>query len=213
MRQPGPPLARAAKRILDVTVSASLLVVLSPLLVIIAAAVRLTSEGPVLFIQQRIGQAEKTFDLYKFRTMVAGNSDVDHRAFVTAQLKGEAEGQSSDGTFKLDDPRVTGVGQFLRRYSLDELPQLLNVLNGTMSLVGPRPSLAWEIELFESCHRARAAAVPGCSGLWQVSGRNRLSNLEMLELDLEYVRNWSLSQDISILVRTPIAMMRGDGAR
>ena len=213
MTPPGPPFARAAKRLLDVVLSGVLLVVLSPLMAVIAASVKLTSKGPVLFKQERIGQGEQTFLLYKFRTMSADNSDADHRAFVEAQLKGEDGGSSADGTFKLDDPRVTTVGAVLRRYSLDELPQLMNVLNGSMSLVGPRPSLSWEIELFSDRHRARAAAVPGCSGLWQTSGRNRLSNIEMLDLDLDYVDNWSLRRDLGILARTPVAILRGDGAR
>lgn len=213
MKPPGAPTARAAKRLLDMILSTSLLLLLSPVMAVISVAIKATSPGPVLFRQERVGQGEKSFLLYKFRTMQNVNCDDEHRAFVTAQLKGEDGGSSEDGTFKLNDPRVTRVGAFLRRYSLDELPQLANVLNGSMSLVGPRPSLEWEIELFSDHHRARAAAVPGCSGLWQTSGRNRLSNIEMLELDLDYVDNWTLRRDLTILARTPLAILRGDGAR
>lgn len=210
---PGRRSAHMAKRALDVAVSGLSLVVLSPVFALIAVAIKATSDGPVLFKQERIGQDEVPFQLYKFRTMVTDNSDAEHRAFVTAQIEGSATADTTDGAFKLDDPRVTSVGSFLRRFSIDELPQLANVFNGTMSLVGPRPSLDWEIELYRDEHRRRAAAVPGCSGLWQVSGRNRLSTNEMLDLDLEYVDNWSLLGDLSILLRTLPAVIRGDGAR
>lgn len=213
MVQPGPTWARLAKRGVDLGVAGFLLVVLSPVLAVIAGLVKRSSPGPALFVQERIGQNERPFPLFKFRTMQVSNSDAEHRAFVTAQLEGATDPSTSDGNYKLDDPRVTAIGSMLRRYSLDELPQLFNVVNGTMSLVGPRPSLAWEIELFSPEHRARAAAVPGCSGLWQVSGRNRLTMVEMLDLDVDYVENWSFWRDLGILGRTPSAILRGDGAR
>lgn len=213
MRLPGDPRAHKAKRIIDIVVSGVSLVVLSPVFAAIAIAIKVTSDGPVLFSQERIGRDEVPFKLYKFRTMVTDNSDAEHRAFVTAQIQGTAVAETTDGAFKLDDPRVTSVGAFLRRFSIDELPQLANVFNGTMSLVGPRPSLDWEIALYHDEHRRRAAAVPGCSGLWQVSGRNRLSTNEMLDLDLDYVDNWTLKRDLSILFRTIPAVIRGDGAR
>lgn len=213
MNRPGTPLGRVGKRAIDLVVASSLIVVLSPVLAVIAVLVKRSSEGPVLFVQERIGQGERPFPLYKFRTMAVANDDAEHREFVTAQIVHGAEAPTAaDGTFKLDDPRITDIGRTLRRYSLDELPQLFNVVLGTMSLVGPRPSLGWEVELFEPHHRRRAAAVPGCSGLWQVSGRNRLSTREMLDLDLTYVDEWTLWRDLSILVRTPIAIVRGDGA-
>ncbi len=213
MKIAGDPLAHTAKRVIDVLISGVSLVALSPLFAVIALAIKATSDGPVLFKQERIGRDEVPFELYKFRTMVTDNCDAEHRAFVTAQIEGTAVADTTDGAFKLDDPRVTKVGGFLRRFSIDELPQLANVFNGTMSLVGPRPSLDWEIELYQDEHRRRAAAVPGCSGLWQVSGRNRLSTNEMLDLDLEYVDNWTLKRDLSILLRTLPAVLRGDGAR
>ncbi len=213
MTRPGSMPGRVAKRALDLAIALVLLVLLSPALAVIAVLVKRSSPGPVFFVQERVGQGERPFSLYKFRTMAVANDDSRHREFVTAQIRGEATAETSDGNFKLDDPRVTEVGAVLRRYSLDELPQLLNVVNGSMSLVGPRPSLAWEVELFSDRHRRRAAAVPGCSGLWQVSGRNRMSMAEMLDLDLDYVDDWSLLGDLSILVRTPIAILRGDGAR
>jgi len=213
MRLPGDPRTHLVKRVIDVAISGVSLVVLSPVFAAIAVAIKTTSEGPVLFKQERIGRNEVPFELYKFRTMVVDNSDAEHRAFVTAQIQGTAVAETTDGAFKLDDPRVTSVGAFLRRFSIDELPQLANVFNGTMSLVGPRPSLEWEIALYQEEHRRRAAAVPGCSGLWQVSGRNRLSTNEMLDLDLDYVDNWTLKRDLSILFRTLPAVIRGDGAR
>ena len=213
MNLTGDPRAHRAKRVIDVLVSGVSLVVLSPVFAVIAIAIKATSDGPVLFKQERIGRNEKPFQLYKFRTMEVNNSDAEHRAFVTAQIQGSPTAGTADGAFKLDDPRVTKVGGFLRRFSIDELPQLANVFNGTMSLVGPRPSLQWEIELYQDDHRRRAAAVPGCSGLWQVSGRNRLSTNEMLDLDLEYVDNWTLKRDLMILLRTLPAVIRGDGAR
>lgn len=213
MSLPGHPRAHQAKRWIDIAVSGVSLVVLSPVFAAIAVAIKATSPGPVLFRQERVGQDEIPFELYKFRTMVVNNSDAEHRAFVTAQIQGTAVADTADGAFKLEDPRVTMVGGVLRRFSIDELPQLFNVFNGTMSLVGPRPSLDWEIELYRPEHRRRASAVPGCSGLWQVSGRNRLTTNEMLDLDLEYVDNWSLARDVSILFRTIPAVIRGDGAR
>lgn len=214
MTQPlGSRRSRALKRAIDIAISAVLLIVLSPALLMIAAAIKATSAGPVLFRQERVGLGGRPFELYKFRTMVTNNSDEEHRAFVTAQINGSTSADTHDGAFKLDDPRVTRVGAVLRRFSIDELPQLINVLNGSMSLVGPRPSLDWEMELYAPEHRRRISAVPGCSGLWQVSGRNRLTTAEMLDLDLEYVDNWSLRKDLSILVRTIPAVLRGDGAR
>lgn len=213
MRLPGNPRAHQVKRVIDIVISGVSLVALSPVFAMIAVAIKAGSDGPVLFKQERIGRDEVPFELYKFRTMAVNNSDAEHRAFVTAQIQGTAGAETSDGAFKLDDPRVTKVGGFLRRFSVDELPQLANVFNGTMSLVGPRPSLDWELELYQEEHRRRAAAVPGCSGLWQVSGRNRLSTNEMLDLDLDYVDNWTLGRDLSILFRTLPAVIRGDGAR
>jgi lipopolysaccharide/colanic/teichoic acid biosynthesis glycosyltransferase len=202
------------KRLLDLTLAAVGLVVLSPLLVVLWIAVRLSSPGPAVFRQQRLGRAQRPFTMYKFRSMHTGNSDAIHRAYVH-QLLTEDEPPTGEnhGLYKLDDdPRVTRLGDWLRRTSLDELPQLVNVVRGDMSLVGPRPVLAWEAEMFSAAERTRFHARPGLTGLWQVSGRNRLSMRQALELDVEYVRRQSLWLDLSILVRTVPAQLRRGAA-
>ena len=204
---------RAVKRALDTTITGLGLLVLSPLFLVIALAVALTSRGPVIYKQERIGRDGQTFRMYKFRTMKQNNDDSEHRAFVAQQLASTDAKPSADGTFKLKDNRVTFVGQFLRRFSLDELPQLWNVFRGDMALVGPRPPIPWEWELFTDEQQQRALTRPGCTGLWQVSGRNKLSSQEMLDLDVRYVRQWSLLADFRILMKTPFAVVRGDGAR
>ncbi|MEM7274408.1 MAG: sugar transferase [Actinomycetota bacterium] len=213
-RSTGPAGTRSGmimKRLLDISLSGGVLLLASPLLVAIAVAIKATSRGPVLFRQERVGKDDQPFEILKFRTMRVDNDDAEHRAFIESQLGGSAG--TEDGRFKLADPRVTAVGGPLRRFSLDELPQLWNVLRGDMSLVGPRPALPWETELFEARFRERTRAVPGCTGLWQVSGRSQVSVRRMLELDLEYVRNRSLVKDLAILIKTPLVVVRGDGAR
>ena len=204
---------RLAKRSLDVVVSLTGLVLLSPLLLLMAIAVWSTSRGGAIFRQERIGRFGQPFIINKFRTMKVNNDDSEHRGFVEDQLKNPDSKPAAHGTYKLADARVTKLGSILRRGSLDELPQLWNVLKGDMSLVGPRPPLRWEWELFGPVHRRRDRAVPGCTGLWQVSGRNLMSSMEMLDLDVEYVDYWSFRQDFWILVRTPLTVLRGDGAR
>ena len=203
----------AAKRTIDVVISFLLLVLAAPLFFLLLLAVKLTSRGPALFRQVRVGKNGRPFEMIKFRSMYVNNDDSAHRAHLERLLSGDDAMPEADGSFKLDDPRITRVGKVLRRLSLDELPQLWNVLRGDMSLVGPRPALPWEHRLFGERDRARVMASPGCSGLWQVSGRSTLSTSEMLDLDLEYVWNWSLRRDLFILVRTPLALVRGDGAR
>ncbi|MEV4702041.1 sugar transferase [Actinoplanes sp. NPDC049316] len=204
-------MSAVVKRVLDVVLAGAALLVLAPLLAAVWVAVRLTSPGPAVFRQERLGRDEKPFTMYKFRSMTAGAADGAHRAYVRAMLTGEqprAGGES--GLYKLErDPRVTRVGGWLRRTSLDELPQLVNVLRGDMSLVGPRPVLAWEAELFTAQQRARFAARPGLTGLWQVSGRARLTMPQALALDVEYVRRQSLWLDLTILARTLPALRRG----
>lgn len=201
------------KRVTDVVLAGLALIVASPFLLLIAGLIKATSRGPVLFRQERVGQDDKIFELYKFRTMTVDNDDSEHRAFVEGQLaKGDAN-QTDDGRYKLRDSRVTAVGGPLRRLSLDELPQLWNVIKGDMSLVGPRPALPWEASLFEARFRERTKAIPGCTGLWQVSGRSQVSVRRMLELDIEYVQTRSLLKDLAILIRTPLVVLRGDGAR
>lgn len=195
---------QAAKRGLDVVLAALALAVLSPVLLVVAAAVRLSSPGPAIFRQERLGRYGRTFVLLKFRTMRAGSDDAPHRAYVTGLLTEPVPSATGRrGLYKLvDDPRVTGIGSLLRRTGLDELPQLINVLRGEMSLVGPRPVLAWEAELFDAPERTRFLVRPGITGLWQVSGRSRLSMRRALELDAEYVRRQRLSLDLWILWRT-----------
>jgi lipopolysaccharide/colanic/teichoic acid biosynthesis glycosyltransferase len=199
------------KRSLDVTLAAFLLVVFSPVLLVVALLVRVTSPGPVLFRQTRVGRAGETFQMLKFRTMRHECDDVAHRDYVLRMLVGQAEAQG--GLFKLvDDPRVTRVGAVLRRSSIDELPQLLNVLKGDMTLVGPRPALPFEAECFPAWAAPRYLVAPGLTGLWQVSGRNRLTMLQGLELDVKYVERAGFLVDLMILLRTVPAVL-GRGGR
>lgn len=195
----------AAKRAVDVVGAALGLLVLSPLLGALALAVRLDSRGPVLFRQERLGLARRPFRVAKFRTMRTGSSDALHRAYIAQLARGEVEGESLR---KLtEDPRVTRVGRFLRATSLDELPQLLNVLRGEMSLVGPRPALGYELEHYAPRHFERFTVRPGMTGLWQVSGRAELGFTEMLDLDVEYARTTGPWTDLRILLRTPGALV------
>ncbi|WP_414710918.1 sugar transferase [Pseudonocardia sp.] len=201
-----------ARRAVDLTVAGLGLLVLSIPLIVIGLVIRWTSVGPALFQQQRVGFGGRSFTMYKFRTMRTGVGDEMLRELIAAELRGEDT--SVDGSYKLDsDPRVTPIGAFLRKTSLDELPQLLNVLFGDMSLVGPRPCLEWEARMFPSEFQPRFSVRPGLTGLWQVSGRSTMGTLEMLHLDLTYVRTRNLLGDLSILVRTVPSMLRENGAR
>jgi lipopolysaccharide/colanic/teichoic acid biosynthesis glycosyltransferase len=200
------------RRTLDLVLTTLGLVVLAIPMLVIALAIRLTSSGRALFEQRRVGLGGRTFTMYKFRTMHIGVGDELLRQMIAAELRGEDT--SVDGSYKLGrDPRVTSVGAFLRKTSLDELPQLFNVLLGDMSLVGPRPCLDWEARMFPAEFRRRFAVRPGLTGLWQVSGRSTVSTLEMLHLDLTYVRTRNLLGDLSILVRTVPSMLRDNSAR
>jgi lipopolysaccharide/colanic/teichoic acid biosynthesis glycosyltransferase len=209
---------RATKRLIDVLGSLSLLAIFSPVFLIIAAAIKMTSHGPVLFRQKRIGQHGTPFTFLKFRSMYMNNDPSEHKEYVRQLIAGHGEKKHAncDGevVFKLtNDPRITLVGTFLRRASLDELPQLINVLRGEMSLVGPRPPVEYEVEAYKLWHRRRLLeAKPGITGLWQVSGRSRVKFDDMVRLDLQYARNWSPWMDIIILLRTPAAMLFGEGA-
>lgn len=196
---------RVAKRLFDVLAAGVLLVLASPALVAIALAVKVASPGPALFRQERVGMQGSHFHMLKFRSMVV---DAEQRL---GDLKGQNEG--SGVLFKIkNDPRITPVGKFLRKYSLDELPQLLNVLTGSMSLVGPRPPLPKEVESYEQDVRRRLLVKPGLTGLWQVSGRSNLSWQDSVRLDLYYVENWSLAGDLVILLKTARAVFAGTGA-
>jgi exopolysaccharide biosynthesis polyprenyl glycosylphosphotransferase len=196
---------RTLKRVLDVAVSVCALALLSPLLLAAAVAVRLDSPGPVLFRQKRVGADERVFVCFMFRSM---QPDAEVRQAALEDLN-EAEGP----VFKIkDDPRVTRMGRFLRRWSIDELPQLINVLRGEMSLVGPRPLPVRDFLRMEEAHKRRLGAVPGMTGYWQTSGRSDLSFEEMVRLDLYYIENWSLSFDLKIILKTLGAVMRREGA-
>jgi exopolysaccharide biosynthesis polyprenyl glycosylphosphotransferase len=210
-------LGRAMKRVMDIIGSLVLLAVLSPVFFVIAAAIKLTSRGPVLFRQQRIGEHGTAFTFLKFRSMYVNNDASQHKDYVRKLIAGQADKQTNgkgEGIFKLtNDPRITPVGNFLRRTSLDELPQFLNVLRGDMSLVGPRPPVPYEVEAYATWHRRRVLeAKPGITGLWQVQGRSRVGFDEMVRLDLRYARNCSPWLDLKILVQTPKAVIAGNGA-
>ncbi|HSL56953.1 MAG TPA: sugar transferase [Acidimicrobiales bacterium] len=209
-RQRGPALV--AKRTIDVLVAASLLVLCAPVLFLAAIAVRATSPGPALYRGTRVGRFGERFTVYKLRSMVADADPAIHAAYVHELSCGR--GVESDGLYKLhDDPRITPVGRWLRRTSLDELPQLVNVLKGDMSLVGPRPECEYDLADYESWHWRRFSVLPGMTGLWQVSGRGCLPPPEMLRLDVEYADTWSLRQDLSILLRTVPAVLTERGSR
>jgi exopolysaccharide biosynthesis polyprenyl glycosylphosphotransferase len=210
------PVREAIKRGLDILGSLALLAVLSPLFLLIAVLVKLKSPGPVFFRQDRIGQGAKPFTMFKFRTMHVDADRSLHHDFVTRfiQSSGQSAELAENELFKIkNDPRVTPIGRILRRTSLDELPQFWNVLRGDMSLVGPRPPLAYELEQYRSWHWRRVLdAKPGITGLWQVVGRSRTSFDDMVRLDLRYVRTCSLTTDIKILLATPRAVVSGKGA-
>ena len=209
---------RAMKRAMDISGSLLLLAILSPVFFIIAAAIKLTSRGPILFRQQRIGEHGTVFTFLKFRSMYVNNDASQHKEYVRQLIAGKASKQptngAGEGIFKLtNDPRITPVGNFLRRTSLDELPQFLNVLRGDMSLVGPRPPVPYEVEAYETWHRRRLIeAKPGITGLWQVQGRSRVGFDDMVRLDLRYARDCSPWVDLKILVQTPKAVIAGNGA-
>jgi lipopolysaccharide/colanic/teichoic acid biosynthesis glycosyltransferase len=211
----GHPLRDAAKRALDIAGSLALLALFAPLFLGICAAVKWTSPGPVLFRQVRIGRRGEPFTMLKFRSMLAGAGHDLHQQYVTWFITASGkQPRNGDEVFKLtQDPRITPVGRFIRRTSLDELPQFLNVLRGDMSLVGPRPPLPFEVEQYQPWHRRRVLeAKPGVTGLWQVTGRSRTTFDDMVRLDLRYARTHTLWTDIRILAATPRAMVSGKGA-
>ena len=201
--------------VVEAVAAGLLLVLLSPLLLLVALAVRLSGPGPVLFRQERLGAGRRPFTLVKFRTMAVDNDDRIHREYVTSLLtSGTPPHGGEAGVYKLaTDPRITPVGAVLRRTSLDELPQLFNVLCGQMAFVGPRPVLAWEAELFPSWAGPRFDLRPGLTGLWQVRGRSALSYEDALALDVTYRSTRSLLLDLAILLRTPVALLDRRAAR
>jgi exopolysaccharide biosynthesis polyprenyl glycosylphosphotransferase len=217
-REPLSDIQRFVKRTSDVVISSIAILILSPVLLVLAAIVKRGSHGPVFFRQERVGMDGRIFLCYKFRTMQADSDDSIHREAYRKNIEGADEANAGDETTPVfgkvkDDPRVTSSGRWLRRSSLDELPQLFNVLKGDMSIVGPRPPIPYEVESYEIWHRKRLDMKPGITGLWQVSGRNRLTFEEMVRTDLYYIENWSIWLDLKIILLTLPAVWRGDGAR
>lgn len=206
------------KRIVDVCGSVLMLILCAPLFLVIALAIKVSSNGPVFFRQQRVGRYGKTFTFLKFRSMYVDNDPTVHREFVTKLISSKRESNgmedASGSVYKLKgDKRITRVGRLLRRTSLDELPQFLNVLTGDMSLVGPRPPIPYELAAYQTWHRQRLLGVkPGITGLWQVLSRSSVEFDEMVRLDLRYASTWTPWLDIKILLRTPLAVIRGTGA-
>jgi exopolysaccharide biosynthesis polyprenyl glycosylphosphotransferase len=208
--------ARIVKRTSDLIIAAAALTVLAPLWLLIALLIKLDSRGPVFYKQERVGMDGRIFLFYKFRSMQVGSDDATHREYQRAYISGHAESNLGDEerpVFKLRaDARITRMGRLLRKTSLDELPQLFNVLRGDMSVVGPRPPIPYEVENYQVWHRKRLDMKPGITGLWQVSGRNRLPFDEMVRMDLYYIENWSLLLDIKIILQTLPVMWRGEDA-
>ena len=200
------------KRAIDILGSLSALLMLSPVLFLISALIKLTSPGPVFFRQQRVGKHGSTFTCLKFRSMQAANDSGIHREFAQNLIRGNIVNPA--GVYKIqNDPRVTSIGRLLRATSLDELPQFINVLSGTMSLVGPRPPIPYEYECYQPWHRRRLLNTkPGITGKWQVYGRSRTTFDEMVRMDIQYIREQSIWTDISLLLKTPFAVIGGHGA-
>jgi exopolysaccharide biosynthesis polyprenyl glycosylphosphotransferase len=199
------PFQRSLKRLFDIFASATALIVLSPLMLAVAALIKLTSRGPIIFRQQRVGLHGRPFNMFKFRSMVVNAEALKSRLAARNEQRGPV--------FKIkDDPRVTPIGRFIRKYSLDELPQLINVLRGDMSIVGPRPPVPAEVAQYEGWQRRRLSVRPGLTCIWQVSGRNQISFKEWMYLDMRYIDHWSLGEDLSLIVRTLPVVLTGRGA-
>jgi exopolysaccharide biosynthesis polyprenyl glycosylphosphotransferase len=206
------------KRMMDIAGSGVALIILSPLFIVIPLVIRLSSKGPIIFRQARVGRHGKIFTFLKFRSMHINNDPHIHKDYVNRFIAGKSDLKQTEagrqGIYKIkDDPRVTRVGRFLRKTSLDELPQFWNVLRGEMSLVGPRPPIPYEFESYDIWHKRRVLeAKPGITGLWQVKGRSKTTFDEMVRLDLRYAKAWSLRLDVKILLQTPRAVLSRDGA-
>jgi exopolysaccharide biosynthesis polyprenyl glycosylphosphotransferase len=213
-QHPAQKTAHLLKRLIDIAGSSLLLLMLCPFFAMIALLIKLHSKGPALFRQIRIGQNGKPFSFWKFRSMYVGSDTAIHREYVTKFISREDSVSQPGAVYKLiNDPRVTPIGRFLRKTSLDELPQLWNVLCGEMSLVGPRPALPYELKVYALWHYRRIVdAKPGITGLWQVTARSRTTFNEMVRLDLRYAQQWSIWLDLKILLQTPKAVLTGEGA-
>ena len=207
---------RLLKRGIDIIGSLLALAITWPVVLLIAALVKFTSEGPILFRQKRVGLHGSSFTFLKFRSMYSNNDPKIHQEYVSRLIQGKADQEKSGkgGVFKLtNDPRITPLGRLLRKTSLDELPQLFNVLSGEMSLVGPRPPVPYEFVQYDIWHRRRVVEVkPGITGLWQVMGRSKTTFDDMVRLDLKYAKIWSIWLDLKILLQTPMAVVSGEGA-
>ncbi len=199
------PYQLAIKRIIDICASAVALIVLSPLMLVVAIAIKLTSRGPVLFRQERVGQYGRTFNMLKFRSMVIDAESLQQRLM--------AQNEQSGPVFKIThDPRITRVGRFIRKYSFDELPQLVNVLRGEMTIVGPRPPVPGEVAKYEPWQRRRLSVRPGLTCLWQISGRNAIPFQRWMYMDMQYIDHWSLRQDLELILKTVPVVLTGKGA-
>ena len=206
------PATSAVRRMIDVSIAGSALLLLVPVIVVAAIAVRATSPGPVLFRQRRLGRDMRPFTVLKFRTMRADADSAVHREYVRQLIGTQPQDERREGLYKLAvDDRITSVGRFLRSWSLDEVPQLWNVLRGEMSLVGPRPVIEYEVEQYPDWYLRRFAVKPGLTGLWQVSGRNQLTYEDMVRYDIEYAERRSLWLDLRILARTALVVLRRQG--
>ncbi len=217
-REPLTDLQRFVKRVSDIVISLAATLFLIPVWLVVSILIKLDSKGPILFLQERVGMDGRIFLCYKFRTMHADSDDRPHREAYQRNIDGDPAangGTPGEPVFGkvISDPRVTKLGRWLRRSSVDEIPQLLNVLKGDMSVVGPRPPIPYEVESYESWHHKRLDMKPGITGLWQVSGRSRLPFEEMVRIDLYYIENWSIWLDLKIILLTLPAILRGDGAR
>jgi exopolysaccharide biosynthesis polyprenyl glycosylphosphotransferase len=209
-------LDRFLKRSTDIVISLAVLFLGFPFLLAIALLIKLTSRGPVFFKQERVGEDGRSFALFKFRTMRTDCDDSIHREFTRNFIQGRMPEPSLDANdctvYKLtDDPRITAVGGFLRKTSLDELPQFINILKGEMTIVGPRPPLLYEYECYDEWAKQRLKVRPGLTGLWQVSGRSAVSFKEMVHMDIYYIENWSLLLDFNIMLKTVPVMLAGTG--
>jgi len=201
------------KRVFDILAALVLLVIFGPLMIIIALAIKLFSPGPILYRQTRIGKDGKPFEMLKFRSMRLENAPDLHREYVSKLILENCDPESlGQKTLKLEsDPRITGLGKVMRKLSIDELPQFFNVLRGEMSIVGPRPSLPYEYKLYKDWHKKRVLVLPGITGLWQVTARNKVRFDDMVKIDLHYIQNMTLLLDLRIILMTPYEMIRGKG--
>ena len=209
--------AMTAKRVLDIFGACFGLLFFSPILIVSSVLIKVTSPGPIFFRQERVGKGGKTFKIFKFRTMEVNNCDNTHQEYMKNFIKGCAEGVSDETgkkVFKLvNDPRITPIGNFLRRTSLDEVPQFINVLLGNMSLVGPRPPIPYEVSEYDLWHRRRVLEIkPGITGFWQIEGRSTTNFDGMVRMDIKYITNWSLALDIKMILMTPFALFKAKGA-